>query len=159
MVPADLRDFFIGSLGASASFIGLLFVGLSVVLQKLGNDKLADTDRILAESSFLSLINIFFVSLVAILPNASIGDVSLVMSILGILSCWRLRNYSHIVSIIISAIVYVIELIFAIVILKHPNQNLNMPLLETVMITLFSISLFRAWGLTGIRGEQGKKRD
>jgi hypothetical protein len=155
MVPADLKDFIVASLGASASFIGLLFVGLSVVLQKQ-SQKLADTDRILAESSYASLINIFFVCLVATLPNGGIQYVSLIMALIGILSCWRLRHYSHKVSLIISAIVYLFELFFAIGLIRHDNSYVNISAFETIIISLFAISLGRAWGLTGIRGEQGK---
>ncbi len=154
MIPADLKDFFIACLGASASFIGLLFVGLSVVLQKIGDNKLADTDRILAESSYASLINVFFISLIGILPHASIGYVSLVMSILGLLSCWRLRRYSHIISLVISSIIYVIELGFALEILTHPHRYINIGVFQTIVIALFAISLVRAWGLTGIRQDE-----
>ena len=150
MVPVDLKDFIVASLGASASFIGLLFVGLSVVLQKIGDKKLADTDRILAESSYASLINIFFVSLVATLPDPGIGYVCLVMSILGLLSCWRLRHFSHFVSILVSTVVFGIEFIFSIGLIHHPNNYLNVSWFEFIIIALFATSLIRAWGLTGI---------
>jgi hypothetical protein len=152
MVPVDLKDFLVGCLGASASFIGLLFVGLSVVLQRVAaNQKLADTDRILAESSYGSLINIFFIGLVGILPQASLGYVCLTMSLIGLLSCWRLRRFSHPISLVISSVVYLFELAFAVSILIHPHNYLNIGVFETIIIALFSISLFRAWGLTGIR--------
>lgn len=157
MVPIDLREFMVACLGASASFIGLLFVGLSVVLQKIGDQKLADTDRILAESSYASLINIFFVSLIGVLPNGGIAYVSLTMAIIGLISCWRLKRYSHVISLVISSIIYLIELVFAFDLVTHPHQTLNVSWFQFIIIALFAISLVRAWGLTGIRETKGKK--
>jgi hypothetical protein len=153
MVPADLKDFLVACLGSSASFIGLLFVGLSVVLQKT-DAKLADTDRILAESSYAGLLNIFFVSLVAILPNASIGYVSLIMAVVGLLTCWRLLHYSRVLPLVISVIIYLLEAFFAIDILTHEKSSMNTAIFETIIITLFATSLIRAWGLTGIRNKE-----
>jgi hypothetical protein len=152
MIPADLHDFLVGCLGASASFIGLLFVGLSVVIDKSqATQKLADTDRLLAESSYAGLINIFFVTLLALLPATSIGYVSFIMAILGLLSCWRLRKLSNATPLISSAIVYVIELGFGFYIITHTHNVINIGVFEAIICALFAISLLRAWGLTGIR--------
>jgi hypothetical protein len=154
MVPADLHEFMIACLGAAASFIGLLFVGLSVVLQKPGDQKIANTDRLLAESSYAGLINIFFVALVGILPNGSIGTVSLVMGILGLLSCWRLRGLSHIGPLIISGLVYLLEIGFGLNLMLHSKQFVSVSIFQTIIIALFAISLIRAWGLTGIHSKK-----
>jgi hypothetical protein len=153
MVPLDLHDFLIACLGASASFIGLLFVGLSVVLQQQNklSEKLADSDRLLAESSFTGLINIFFVSLTGILQQSTIGWVSLIMAAIGLLNSWRLSSSSNVVPIVISAVIYILEIIFGIFYIFHSSQPLNIGVFETIITSLFAISLFRAWGLTGIR--------
>jgi hypothetical protein len=157
MVPANLHEFLIACLGASASFIGLLFVGLSVVLQNVStHQRLADVDRILAESSYASLINIFFICLIAILPNGSIGYVCLIMALIGLVSCFRLRHYSHAASLVISSIVYIVEIVFAFEIITHPHKYLSVTVFSIIIVALFSISLVRAWGLTGIRNEGTK---
>jgi ABC-type Fe3+-siderophore transport system permease subunit len=147
----------VACLGASASFIGLLFVGLSVVLQKTTDNKLADSERILAESSYASLINIFFVTLVGTLPSPSIGYVSTILALVGLLSCWRLMRYSHVVPLIISSMLYVVELAFGLWLITHPSRYLNVSLFATIIMALFGISLVRAWGLTGIRENRSKK--
>jgi hypothetical protein len=155
MVPPGLHDFMVACLGASASFIGLLFVGLSVVLQKTGDQKLANTDRMLAESSYAALINIFFVSLIGILPKESIGNVSLIMALLGLLSCWRLRRISHPLQLILSSIIYIIEAIFGANLSINGHATMSISLFQTIIIALFAISLIRAWELTGIH-QKGK---
>jgi len=151
MVPANLHDFMIACLGASASFIGLLFVSLSVVLQRVGDEKLADKDRSLAESSFAGLINIFFIALVAILPHENIGYVCLTVALLGFVNCLRIKHISNWPSLALSIIIYGTELIFALNLITHKGQTLNVGVFQTIIIALFAISLLRAWGLTGIR--------
>ncbi len=155
MVPADMKDFMVACLGASASFIGLLFVGLSVVMQN-GNQKLADTDRILAESSFTGLLNIFFICLIGLEPQPSVGLVCLIMAIIGLLNCWRLKSFSRKMSLAISAIVYALELIFSIGLVTHSKRYINTGDFEGIVTALFTISLIRAWGLTGIRSKSSK---
>lgn len=160
MIPANTHDFMIACVGASASFIGLLFVGLSVVLQKVGDQKVANTDRILAESAYAGLIDIFFVSLVGTIANESIGYVNLIMALVGLLSCWRLRNLSQLAPLITSALVYLLQLGLGVSILMHPEKLVNIGVFETVIISLFSISLVRAWGLTGLGiGDQQKDQE
>ena len=144
----------VACLGASASFIGLLFVCLSVVLQKAGEEKIADRDRLLAESSYAALINIFFVSLFATLPHETIGYTCLSLALIGLLSCWRLIHSSHIAPLITSAIVYVTELVFAVNLVTHPHHLLDTGWLEAIIVALFAISLIRAWGLTGIHKDR-----
>lgn len=157
MVPTDLTTFNVACMGASASFIGLLFVGLSVVMQK-GNQTVADADRVLAEGSYSALINIFFVSLVATLPGNSVGIVGLIMSSIGLLSCWRLRPYSRKLSFVVSAIVYLLEFLFSLELFLHSNRYLDEGTYEGIIIALFSMGLIRAWGLTGIRVEEHKSK-
>jgi hypothetical protein len=153
MIPANLTAFMVACLGASASFIGLLFVGLSVVMQK-GDQKLANKDRILAESSYASLVNIFFISLVGTLPNGGIGYVSLTMALIGLYSCWRLRKYSHTASLAASSIIYIVELCFAAELVTHSNRYVNLGIFQGIIIALFAISLVRAWNLTGVRANR-----
>jgi hypothetical protein len=156
MVPADLKDFTIAALGASASFIGLLFVALSVVLDKASNQKLADHDRQLAESSYAGLINIFFVTLSASIPNESIGVVCLVMATIGLVSCWRLRHISQLLPIAVSAAIYLVEIWFSVKIFHHHDRPFDISIFQFIIIALFSISLFRAWSLTGIHAATKK---
>jgi hypothetical protein len=150
MVPTNLNEFIIAALGASASFIGLLFVALSVVLQKTSDQKLADQDRQLAESSYAALINIFFVTLLASIPHESIGYVCLIMAAIGLVTSFRLRHISHLLPLTASTIIYLVEVLFALHIISHSNTLFNTASFQSIIIALFSISLYRAWSLTGI---------
>ncbi len=152
MVPVDLHDFLDSSLAASATFIGLLFVALSLALQKTkSNNRLEDSDRLLAQSSFAALINIFFVSLVGLEPHVNIGFVCLALAIYGLISCWKLFLSNKSLQLIFLALVYMLEAIFAVYTLSHNYQLINTGDFVNLVILLFIGSLVRAWKLVGIK--------
>jgi hypothetical protein len=168
---APFQDFLIACVGASASFIGLLFVALSVVLARdddAGVGSLEFTDRRLAESAFTALANVFFISLVALMPSTNIGDVAIVMALIGLRNSWslfdRARNLKKsqagpyikrdLFWIGISALVYLFEGIYAIALIVHPNSALDLNIVVSIIIALFATALVRSWQLTGIRSEK-----
>ena len=157
---APFRDFLIACVGASASFIGLLFVALSVVMGRQGNNtELAFNDRRLAESAFTALANVFFVSLVALIPSTNIGWPALVMAILGLRTSYRLivharKIKTEIFWISTSVLVYSLEAIYAIILIFNPMSNAGLSFIIFILIALFGGGLIRSWELTGIRGEK-----
>ncbi len=171
---APFNDFLIACVGASASFIGLLFVALSLVLARdddAGVGSLEFTDRRLAESAFTALANIFFVSLVALMPNTNIGDAAVVMALIGLRNSWGLFSRAREIHktqgasylkwdmlwIIVSAFVYVFEGVYAILLIIHPNSMTDLDVMTSIIITLFAAALVRSWQLTGIRSSTPKK--
>ena len=168
-MPLDpFKDFLIACVGASASFIGLLFVALSLVLARQGTDvELEFTDRRLAESAFTALVNVFFVSLVALIPgNDGIGWAALVVAVIGLRSSWRLfmrlkevikkdpnpldrRRESYWIA--VSLVVYVIQGLYAVRIIMNPMNVSNLNDMMSILLVLFGAGLLRSWELTGIR--------
>jgi hypothetical protein len=168
---APFHDFLIACVGASASFIGLLFVALSLVLARdddAGVGSLEFTDRRLAESAFTALANVFFVSLIALMPATNIGWAALVMALIGMRTAWRLFVQARTIKkskqgryhkqdifwIAASTLVYVFEGVYAILLLLHPNSTSDLDIMTFVLIALFSTALLRSWQLTGIRAEE-----
>jgi hypothetical protein len=157
MVPASLHDFLIASIGASASFIGLLFVAISFIPDVVKNDReLFSSRRLLAEGAFGALINIFFVALVGLIPGANIGYVFLVTALLGCKTVYSTRPFGtkhftdNIITFILSAFIFIVEGLFGIVLIWG-SHRLNKFEFMTLILYLFSIALARAWELTGIR--------
>jgi len=161
MLDAGLRDFIIAIVGASASFIGLLFVAISFdLIGEEGSNKTLITKRILAENSYAALIDIFFVGLVALIPDTNIGYVLIAMSLLGITTNLhyikvlekektQIQNWFIL---IFSLIIYCLELVLGIyVLIKGDHHIINEYLFMTLILFLFSMALTRAWELTGIR--------
>ncbi|MGH7142350.1 MAG: hypothetical protein ACREF5_02680 [Candidatus Saccharimonadales bacterium] len=61
------RSFFTASAGASAAFIGLLFVAVSFIDSEKVDEAVQLWRRVVANSSFAQLIDVFFVSLASLL--------------------------------------------------------------------------------------------
>ncbi|MEO5950006.1 MAG: hypothetical protein ABIQ04_01010 [Candidatus Saccharimonadales bacterium] len=157
MVLDVLKDFLIATTGASASFIGLLFVALSLESSEKLSIVNQTTKRILAESSYTALLNIFFISLVALIPNTSLGYVMVTMAAVGILNTIHFFRVGpqlrHNVSIlIVGGLFYVAELLYGIFIIFRPEGYIiSNNIIMGMFIFLFGAALARAWELTGIR--------
>jgi hypothetical protein len=171
--PLDLASyqvFFVACVGASASFIGLLFVALSVVLGNKDADvELEFTDRRLAESSFTALAIIFFISLDALTPDTNIGYVTLITAFIGLRSSWQLfqrfretRSKGGVISyqkgdvfwFIVSLFIYIAQGICGILIIRNPLDTTYLDYLSGILLWLFGMGLVRSWALTGIRSKK-----
>ncbi len=159
--------FFATSAGASAAILGLLVVAVSVVNADDTNAATRERRTVLAGSAFLALVDVFFVSIVALTGGATVfGTVNLVMAVVGLLATGRLiprakraGNFSrgfptrrlNIIFAAISAGGYSIQLAVAIVLLSDTQNSALQRALVLVMVGLFGSALGRAWEVTGIR--------
>ncbi len=167
MVPTDLHDFLIASVGAAAAFIGLLFVALTVVMGRSdAGTEIIGRDRALVASSYAALITILFISLVGLLPNGDVTWVMLSFGILGVFSSVRLfqrwlkdRNQGdNIIMIIISLLLYLLLAGYGLVHAAHPAK-LDLNIFSTAIFGLYGIALARAWALIGLdrRSSESKR--
>ena len=168
MTADSLKDFLIACVGASASFIGLLFVALSIVLTRNeSNAELKFKDRRLAETSFTALADIFFVSIAALISITNIGVVALIAAFFGLLNVYRLfyrlkevKNLesksdwrSNVYWIFASMAIFLIQGFYAIKIVSDSANPSNYYAMMGILVALFGISLARTWELTGIRSK------
>ena len=150
------RGFFAASAGASAAFIGLLFVALSFIDSEKIEDSAKNWRRIIANSAFSQLINIFFVSMAGLLPDAhDFAMVGCVMAILGIIASFRLlpqtidrqrtgRNAPTILG--IAAVgAYVLQLVTGIGLLRNPDNKTLFSYFILSIFILYAGALARAW--------------
>jgi hypothetical protein len=162
------KDFLITCAGASASFIGLLFVALSVVLANKDRAvELEFTDRRLAESAFTSLAIIFFIALCALIPSANLGYIALAAACFGLRSSWLLLvhfktnriQHDHRANsaadrfwIGVSLAVYFLLALDAAGFIVVPSNTFVIDAMMAILLWLFGMGLTRSWALTGIRG-------
>ena len=75
MVPEGFTEFFLASAGTGGAFVGLLFVAISIGPQRtFGESDVAGAPRQhLAEATFLTLINGFVLSSIALIPGIIVG--------------------------------------------------------------------------------------
>ncbi|MGO9341941.1 MAG: hypothetical protein ACLP6E_05405 [Acidimicrobiales bacterium] len=163
--------FFVASAGASAAILGLLVVAVSVVNADDADAKTRERRTVLAGSAFLSLVDAFFVSIVALTGGASVlGTSNLVMALVGLLATSRLiprakqaGNFSrgfptrrlNLAFAVISAGGYSIQLGLAIALLADVQSSALQRALVLVIVGLFGSALGRAWEVTGIRRRSG----
>jgi hypothetical protein len=167
----DYDMFFVASAGASAAILGLLVVAVSVVNADDSDAKTRERRTVLAGSAFLSLVDAFFVSFVALTGGAVIfGTSNLVMAMVGLLATSRLiprakqaGNFSrgfptrrlNIVFAVISAGGYAIQLGLAVALLADAQSSALQRALVLVVVGLFGSALGRAWEVTGITRRLG----
>lgn len=159
----DIYDnFFVASVGASAAFIGLLFVALSFIDDEKTDEKVRNWRRIIANSCFAQLINVFFVSLVGLLPNGrSIALAGCIMSVLGLAISFRLlpqttdrqhtgRRAPSLIG--LAAVgVYSLELVCSVWLLKDVHNQRAMSLFMFALLLLYAGALARAWEISGAK--------
>jgi hypothetical protein len=73
VVRSAYAGYFAAACAAAGALIGLLFVAVCLTPDSVFGDDANPGGRALAGSTFTALVNAFFVSLVAIIPQTSLG--------------------------------------------------------------------------------------
>ena len=160
------ENFFIASAGASAAILGLLVVAVSVVNADDDNPTTRELRTVLAGSAFVALVDIFFVSIVALTGGSVVfGLSSLAMATVGLLATARLiprakraGNFSrgfrarrlNIAFAVISAGSYSVQLALAVALLANTQSAALQRALVLVIVAFYGSALGRAWEVTGI---------
>jgi hypothetical protein len=165
-VVGHYESFFIASAGASAAILGLLVVALSVVNSDDANPTTRELRTVLAGSAFVVLVDIFFVSIVALTGGSVVlGISSIAMATVGLLATRRLiprakraGNFSpssrnrrlNIAFASISVVGYSVQLGLAIALLADTESAALQRALVLVIVAFYGSALGRAWEVTGI---------
>src|SRR5215216_5060884 len=86
MSAESFETFFLASAGTGGAFVGLLFVAISIGPQRTFGDLavMGAPRQHLAEATFLTLLNGFVLSSLALIPGITVGWVAVVLGIAGI---------------------------------------------------------------------------
>ena len=160
------ENFFIASAGASAAILGLLVVAVSVVNADDDNATTRELRTVLAGSAFVVLVDIFFVSIVALTGGSVVfGLSSIAMADVGLLATRRLiprakraGNFSrsarsrrlNIAFAVISVVGYSVQLGLAVALLTNTHSAPMQRALVLVIVAFYGSALGRAWEVTGI---------
>ncbi len=156
------RGFFAAGAGASAAFIGLLFVALSFIDTAQVDSATRTWRRIIANSSFSQLVNVFFVSMAGLLPDPrNFALMVCVTGALGLAVAIRLlpqtinkemtgRTTPTLLGLIATA-AYLVELISGLGLLRNPDNQQLLWYAVWAVIVLFAGALARAWEVTGVK--------
>jgi hypothetical protein len=170
MAPEGFTEFFLASAGTGGAFVGLLFVAISIGPQRTFGDS-AVAGEVLpqrAEATFLTLLNGFVLSSIALIPGVAVGWVALVLGIAGILIALHLswlfarfhrhgavrdppwRDLLRVVSLsLIATVVFAIESVVGLRLVLRPEDVDAYWWLGAIIIGLYALGMPRAWTLLG----------
>jgi len=151
VVPGNLIGYFAATAAAAGALIGLLFVAVSLRPDSIFGDKAAPTPRRLAESAFTGLVNTFFLSLVALIPQTDLGYPAAVLA-LGSLNVTlrrhiRTRGTTQITVLVSTYAVYLAELGVGVAAIILPSNVGLVYVLAYLVVAALSVALTRAWSL------------
>jgi hypothetical protein len=165
-VVGHYESFFSVSTSASAAILGLLVVAVSVVNADDANPTTRELRTVLAGSAFVVLVDVFFVSIVALTGGAVVfGLSSMAMATVGLLATRRLipraqraGNFSsssrnrrlNIAFASISVVGYSVQLGLAVALLANAQSAALQRALVLVIVGFYGSALGRAWEVTGI---------
>jgi hypothetical protein len=162
VVPANIHDFFAASAGVSGALIGLLFVAISVVGERLARvEGGTQIHRIRAYAALVAFVNTLAVSLFALIPTDKIGPTSLSVSIVGLvfilaslLSLLRIRPRRWTIArdalfLFSLAVVFVCQFLAALDVTRNPRDADSVTEIAILVVVCFLVGISRAWELIG----------
>lgn len=160
MVTSEFQPFFLASVGASAALIGLLFVSVSIAPERVFGEQSEPVRRAQALSAFTALTNVFFISLMSLIPQVTFGLVVAIISIpamlqtLALLGLARQWHSSGIIArglflFLASAALYSYEFALGTQLWRNPTSKDVLITVLLVLIGAYAVGLGRAWELLG----------
>jgi hypothetical protein len=170
MAPQDFAEFFLASAGTGGAFVGLLFVAISIAPQRTFEDVtgMSAPRQHLAEATFLTLINGFVVSSIALVPTVNVGWFVLALGMLGVVAAAHLglviarfhqhggahhAPWRHLVRVAgvtcLAVVVYLFETLLGVRLILDPANEVIYGWLAVTIIGLYALGIVRAWTLLG----------
>jgi hypothetical protein len=165
-VVGRYENFFIASAGASAAILGLLVVAVSVVNADDADPRTRELRTVLAGSAFVVLVDIFFVSIVALTGGPVVfGLASIATASFGLLATRQLiprakraGNFArssrtrklNLAFAAISVGGYSVQLGLGVSLLINTRSAALQRALVLVIVVFYASALGRAWEVTGI---------
>jgi hypothetical protein len=167
MVPGSYASYFVASASASAALIGLLFVAVAVAPERIVGRTATAERRARAGSAFMALLDAFFVSLVALIPQTNIGYVALILGLIALINTLSLgrhvweeprggagvRRVQQLWLLVGSLVIFGLEVWYAVPLLRQPRDAGAVAALAYLLLATYSVGVGRAWELLGAPDE------
>ena len=163
MVPADFATFFSVMAGVGATLFGLIFLVITIKPEVTSAESTSVMRQVQVASSYSALLNPLIISLVALVPHATIGTTTLIMSVIGLTNTFimgvnllqdsrswakKLKSVFFIAS---CTILFGFEIFYAIRLILAPGDLSILTALTTLLVVIYVYGIARAWDLVGVR--------
>jgi len=161
---ASYHDFFTASATVAGALIGLLFVAISVTTGKISGPHASAEHQATAGAAFTALVNTLVFSLVALLPDGSLGVASACLAASGLASTVGLgvllyrrghrepiRRFSQVVLLVPPLVLYGLQLANGVALARTPGDAGRIGSQGGLAIIFFVYAIARAWQLVGAR--------
>ena len=154
-------SYLVASAGASAAFIGLLFVAMAIESGEKRDEAMAARRKALSTSSYNHFVNIFFVSVVGLLGEVRLlGGVSVCMALLclwnisqvlpGVIRTgnWAPRGswrHSAVILPVTSTIMFTLQALLGVLLIIHPGSLQTLRFALALTVGIYAGALARAW--------------
>jgi hypothetical protein len=161
VTPEEFHEFFAAAAGVAGALVGLLFVAVSVTMERMAEQGETQIHRVRAATALTAFSNALAVSLFALIPGVNLGWAALSVGVLGalfvlgaLLSMLRLglrrpgdlRSALFLVGLIV---VLVFQLRSGIELLRHHRNHNAFETISILVVSCFVIGISRSWELIG----------
>jgi hypothetical protein len=163
MVPASFDTFFSIMAGVGATLFGLIFLVITIKPDHASTESNPVLRQAQIASAYSALLNPLVISLLALVPHASIGLITLIMSVIGLVNTfiiglsllpgllrWRTRLQSLLL-LLGSSVIFGFELLYAIQLETRPQDRAPLYNLTTLLVIVYLYGIARAWDLVSAR--------
>ena len=163
MVSVDFVPFFTTIATVGATLFGLIFVVISIKPEVTRSDTTSLRRQVQITSSYGALLNPLVISLLALLPHATIDTITLTMSSLGLIntilmgiflfraSRGEVRKLWHVFFILTGLVMYGFEIFYGIQLDRDPGDSSALHNLSILLVLIYIYGIARAWDLVGVR--------
>jgi hypothetical protein len=167
MVPADFANFFAVMAGVGATLFGLIFLVISIKPEIINAENTGENISVMRQvqvaSSYIALLNPLVISLLALVPHATIGTVTLIMSAIGLVNTiimgvnllqdatnWA-KKLKSVFFTCGSLVIFGFEIFYARRLVVAPGDLSALYDLTTLLVIIYLYGIARAWDLVGAR--------
>jgi hypothetical protein len=168
MISNQFANYFLASAGAGAALIGLLFVAISVRPEHTLGGGAHPVRKGVASGAFTALTNAFFVSMYALIPQANLGVMALMVGVVDVVITLRLgrgllrenvlaaghkRRWVAVsrlaLTLGVSLTLYGYEAFSGVALIRDPHATGYVVGLTTILLGVYAVGLARSWELLG----------
>lgn len=163
MVPVEFTAYFSVMAGVGATLFGLIFLVISIKPEIVQAETTSIKQQVRAASAYGALLNPLLISLLALVPHETIGNITVAMSATGLINTvvmaislrgdstgWR-NTLKNILFILGSLAIYGLEFFYGIRLAITSSDLAALYNLVVLLVFIYLFGIARAWDLVGVR--------